>query len=396
MPRKTLSVACKEIVVKLKEYFRREKLLDDSLIPFEKVDERVIAATGIYLSRMLTGKLSKKIVTTEKKSQIISEDVIELVVKVKDFFQREARCNGPIIPFQQTNLRVGEATGMSARTVTRIMKESRLVKNNKWPVKKKITRSDKIILSKFDINVLRRKLYECNIRNEVPTVTKLHEILQKETGFKGCREIVRRRIKEMGFQYWKTKDNGEEQIDNNDISLWLGLQDPTGDSNESQCIEPCLNQEESNSNTNESISKEIASICRRRHKVKDLNIVKKEKKISNRDRLVLEYIPTNDECDIYGELLAQKLKKIHRDNRLKLMSEIDNLMHKYTMAEKEQNQLHSFTSALPEELLPSYSIHHRNKNVNIPLGFSQSSAQKKTEVHLHSALKSGTEDLFMI
>ncbi|XP_063838410.1 uncharacterized protein LOC135087603 isoform X4 [Ostrinia nubilalis] len=224
MPRKTLSVACKEIVVKLKEYFRREKLLDDSLIPFEKVDERVIAATGIYLSRMLTGKLSKKIVTTEKKSQIISEDVIELVVKVKDFFQREARCNGPIIPFQQTNLRVGEATGMSARTVTRIMKESRLVKNNKWPVKKKITRSDKIILSKFDINVLRRKLYECNIRNEVPTVTKLHEILQKETGFKGCREIVRRRIKEMGFQYWKTKDNGEEQIDNNDISLWLGLQ----------------------------------------------------------------------------------------------------------------------------------------------------------------------------
>lgn len=39
----------------------------------------------------------------------------------------------------------------------------------------------------------------------------------------------------------------------------------------------------------------------------------------------------NSECDLYGQLLAEKLKQLEENDRLMLMNEIDNLVFKYKM-----------------------------------------------------------------
>lgn len=45
-------------------------------------------------------------------------------------------------------------------------------------------------------------------------------------------------------------------------------------------------------------------------------------------------------CDLYGQLLAEKLKPLaHIDDRLVLMNEIDNLVFKYTMNVRQRNSL---------------------------------------------------------
>lgn len=43
------------------------------------------------------------------------------------------------------------------------------------------------------------------------------------------------------------------------------------------------------------------------------------------------------ECDLYGQLLSEKLKHLDEDNRLGLMNEIDNLVFKYIMNVKKLN-----------------------------------------------------------
>lgn len=49
-----------------------------------------------------------------------------------------------------------------------------------------------------------------------------------------------------------------------------------------------------------------------------------------RQRRTQDFVNTNA-CDLYGQLLAEKLKALDTDDRLVLMNEIDNLVFKYTM-----------------------------------------------------------------
>ncbi|CAK1599482.1 unnamed protein product [Parnassius mnemosyne] len=62
-----------------------------------------------------------------------------------------------------------------------------------------------------------------------------------------------------------------------------------------------------------------------------------------------EFKKEDDECDLYLQLLARKLKKLDEDNRLKLMNDIDNLTFKYLMADRAQNCIELSTS-LPTTL----------------------------------------------
>ncbi|XP_035430334.1 uncharacterized protein LOC118262826 isoform X1 [Spodoptera frugiperda] len=49
-----------------------------------------------------------------------------------------------------------------------------------------------------------------------------------------------------------------------------------------------------------------------------------------RQRRTQDFVNANA-CDLYGQLLAEKLKALDTDDRLVLMNEIDNLVFKYTM-----------------------------------------------------------------
>lgn len=77
------------------------------------------------------------------------------------------------------------------------------------------------------------------------------------------------------------------------------------------------------------------------------------------------------ECDLYGQLLAQKLKQLDTDDRLVLMNNIDNLVFKYLTNIRRRNNL-SRNGQLP-------SMHQRNsddsQSIELPGSSSQDCAQ---------------------
>lgn len=54
-----------------------------------------------------------------------------------------------------------------------------------------------------------------------------------------------------------------------------------------------------------------------------------------------------NECDLYGQLLAQKLKPLDVDDRLVLMNEIDNLVFNYIMNVRKRSSSSRSVSDLP-------------------------------------------------
>ncbi|CAG5055801.1 unnamed protein product [Parnassius apollo] len=91
------------------------------------------------------------------------------------------------------------------------------------------------------------------------------------------------------------------------------------------------------------------SISKRKRGVQDWLIAKKQmdkaftiiKNRSNRK----ENEKQLNKCDLYGQLVSEKLKHLHEDDRLGLMNEIDNLLFKYIMNVKKRNR--SRTTYLP-------------------------------------------------
>ncbi|CAG5016191.1 unnamed protein product [Parnassius apollo] len=141
----------------------KEKQSSAPVIPFERVNERVAAATGISLRTVAR-------ITNEGK---LAEE-------------------------------------SSSKIVT--------------PGKKRKTRKDKIVMDNFDIGVLRRKIHEFySCKKEIPTVNKLLRLLKEEIGFTGSREILRQHIKKIGFRYKKTKSNRKVLMELNDITAWRAL-----------------------------------------------------------------------------------------------------------------------------------------------------------------------------
>lgn len=64
-----------------------------------------------------------------------------------------------------------------------------------------------------------------------------------------------------------------------------------------------------------------------------------------------------NECDLYGQLLAEKLKPLDIDDRLVLMNEIDNLVFKYTMNVRQRDSLR--TTAYSPYMNQTQQVVHR-------------------------------------
>ncbi|XP_063895623.1 uncharacterized protein LOC110373535 [Helicoverpa armigera] len=138
----------------------QEKQSCAPIIPFERVNERVAAATGISL---------------------------------------------------RTVARIGNEGRLAEASSSKIV----------TPGKNRKTRKDKILMDNFDIGVLRRKIHEFyTFKKEIPTVNKLLQVLREEIGFTGSREILRQHIKMIGFRFRKTISNRKVLMERNDITAW--------------------------------------------------------------------------------------------------------------------------------------------------------------------------------
>ncbi|CAG4983890.1 unnamed protein product [Colias eurytheme] len=86
---------------------------------------------------------------------------------------------------------------------------------------------------------------------------------------------------------------------------------------------------------------EYSSAPKRQRGVHDLLIAKKQ--IDEAFSLIINRCKENEEetneCDLYGQLLAQKMKTLDTDDRLVLMNEIDNIVFKYVLNARKRSSL---------------------------------------------------------
>ncbi|KOB72518.1 Uncharacterized protein OBRU01_12119 [Operophtera brumata] len=92
-------------------------------------------------------------------SKAIKSDARNIILKVKAFFEEEARQKAPIIAFNQ--IRVSVATGVSEGLVSKIVKEGKVAEQTgtkvRTPGKSRKRSTGFIVVDDFDMGVIRRK-----------------------------------------------------------------------------------------------------------------------------------------------------------------------------------------------------------------------------------------------
>ncbi|XP_072930356.1 uncharacterized protein [Epargyreus clarus] len=157
---KPLKSDARVIILKVLDFMREEKRLLAPKIPFEKVTERVAAATGV------SERFVYKLMNEKKKAE-------------------------------ESNVKLST------------------------PGKNRERKTGKLDIDDFDIGVIRRKIHEFySFRKEIPTIPKLLNILREEIDFSAKRETLRKLLHKIGFRFKKTKTNRKVLCERNDITAW--------------------------------------------------------------------------------------------------------------------------------------------------------------------------------
>ena len=135
----------------------------------------------------------------------------ELIYNVFQFFSEEKANREPVIPLAKVIERTAKATKVSERTVRRICsgshQASQKEKEPEQPVfsspKKKQCRAPVRNIDNFDKNVVRKTVLQFYERKEIPTLPKVREALQEKISFTGCKETLRKILKDIGFRFSK-------------------------------------------------------------------------------------------------------------------------------------------------------------------------------------------------
>lgn len=155
--------------------------------------------------------------------KIIHSQAREIVTNLYAFMKREAE-EGPIL-IKKVQERVAEATGISRRSVQRILKEKKDIESVglegqgfSTPRKKWRKRNKKSTLDDFDKTVVRRTVYDFHkSHNERPTLKTLLPAIKDKIDFKGGVWALRQVIRELGFRWKKSVDNRKILIEKHDI-----------------------------------------------------------------------------------------------------------------------------------------------------------------------------------
>lgn len=149
----------------------------------------------------------------------------EIVANVHAFMKNEADEGTFIIDLKKVQERVSKATGVSKRSVIRIMKEHKGVceglndtfstPGKKHKVPKRVTEIDD-----FDKCVIRRTVHNFYVQQKtLPTVKKLLPVLKESIGFKGGQSSLNKILKTLGFKWMKTKNNRKILTEKHDIQF---------------------------------------------------------------------------------------------------------------------------------------------------------------------------------
>ncbi|CAH2088633.1 unnamed protein product [Euphydryas editha] len=169
---------------------------------------------------------------TEKKRKVIRSEGRAIVASVYHFLQEEYNfmkennndwCD--LTPLSNIRKRTANATGVSERTVTTILKEEKELPSTSGkfvsPMKKRRKKSGKFDLDDFNVNVIRRTIqnYHTDYK-EIPTLIKLRTVLREQIGFDGCLSTLRSILIKMGYKWKKISSNRRVLQERHDLQLW--------------------------------------------------------------------------------------------------------------------------------------------------------------------------------
>ncbi|XP_049701004.2 uncharacterized protein LOC126055535 [Helicoverpa armigera] len=144
-----------------------------------------------------------------------------MVLKVKEFCEREKRNEAPIIPLRCVQARVAAITGISEKTVSKEGKEAASTSKKVTTPRKSGLRRKTHELDDFERCAIRHKIHEFySVRKELPSLAKLLHEMRKEINYKGSRTTLWRIIKGMGFYFKKCKSKRKVLMETYDIVAW--------------------------------------------------------------------------------------------------------------------------------------------------------------------------------
>lgn len=146
----------------------------------------------------------------------------EMVVRLRDYFERERQNGGPLLPIDNVINRVAEALNIGRSTVSRITKEKfgeTGAEEKKLSTPKSRGRKPSIPeLDSFNVEAIRNHIYGYYERRELPTLLKLTKSLKAAELFTGSVSTLWRVMSKIGFK-WKKVDKRKIIMERGDIAL---------------------------------------------------------------------------------------------------------------------------------------------------------------------------------
>lgn len=157
------------------------------------------------------------------KNKVLGSQARELIICVRDYFERELQNGGPILPLDKVVDRVAAALGISRTTVSRVTKEKfgkdGISEEKLSTPNKKRTRTKTVTnIDDFTKDAIRSHIYGYYSRSELPTLPKLRESLKDADLFSGGLTSLSAILKDMGFEYKKVNKR-KIMMERTDISL---------------------------------------------------------------------------------------------------------------------------------------------------------------------------------
>ncbi len=139
----------------------------------------------------------------------------DIILKVKDYFQREKAAGGFITPVQKVQERLCDATGISRSSIYRIDRQKQSKGATSTPNKTR-ERKKPVQPDDFDREAIRRTIHKFYFRKELPTLDKLLAAVKDDVGFKGRRTALWELLKDLGFKYHK-QNNRKYLTERNEV-----------------------------------------------------------------------------------------------------------------------------------------------------------------------------------
>lgn len=142
------------------------------------------------------------------KKTVLGSQARELVIRLRDYFERERENGGMLLSVSNVLDRVASALDIGRNTVSRITREKYGESTSKekklsTPNKKRPRKAPVTDIHSFDADAIRRHIYDFYNRKELRTLLKLVRSLRDADLFSGSVTSLWRLLKKIGFRFKK-------------------------------------------------------------------------------------------------------------------------------------------------------------------------------------------------